>query len=492
MEEMQDHQLLIELITAVFEERTATLLRTGTDPGNAAMWKKHDLGCIADYFRCKYKKDIRPWFLKAGLYDPAHPPAQSVIDTFPGQYNLPCDTFPPDPPVPPTPWPPVPPECSFQPEYTIQGSVDLGQMFIGFMGPFLQGTNLYLLQSFDVNDLGTVPDGTPGEPNDIISITYDGVAPPVIEVVSSDWSVVDNLDTITDENDISSFGPGLLLLIDNVVHHSCPEIEVTVIEPGSLTLLSTDATVAALNDPERFVHVRITTDGVTWMTVTTIPETALVGGIDIQVDPNYLGIAFEYVWENGLCTCPALCPFADLADVQLSYGCPVDCLTERIFQATIPSGWRAKLQMAENGAWVDTGIDEPDTAWSTGVSLENSDADFYRLIIYNMSCTVLISCVAGPEIEFTKEITTPCITSVFTVTFTIPTEFAPGFEYGGVWVSPTTDAPFEEFTPSPDPGDEVTIGPFPSNTGETTTIVIRDLDTDRCPIYVHAGGAICT
>lgn len=120
-EQLQDMQLLTTFLYDLFVDRVAQVAGGNDDWVVADVWEEYDLGCMADYYRCRYKLDIRPWFLHAGLYDPAHPPTAAVIAQLPIPYEVPCGTT---VPVPPDPDPPLEQDCIIPTFMVVEGAVD--------------------------------------------------------------------------------------------------------------------------------------------------------------------------------------------------------------------------------------------------------------------------------------------------------------------------------------------------------------------------------
>lgn len=480
---MQDLQMLVDLLVDIFDERRATIASTGTDPGVAAIWEDHGLVCVAEYFRCHHGMNLRQWFLKAGLYDPANVPAADVLAALPVPYDVLCGAPAPITPVDPGEWPPVPVDCGLDPEYEVEGSIDLGAYFIGFQsGPAAIGTFLYLVQSIDVNGYGSVPGGTPGAVNDIISITTDGVGQPVVTVISSSWTTIENLNTIDDNILNIALGAGEYLLISDVIYPKCPPILVVNDAPGVFTISTTATQVALLTDPIRYVDIETTLDGTTWVLQTTIPESDIAYSYAFITDPLVLGIRLSYSWQNGACTCPAVCPpgapFA--LNIPLEYTCPVDCDVEREFFATLPAaGWRGKLQYSDGGAWVDEGTDEDAATWAAGITIQTGEL-FYRLVIYNQGCLVILGCPAFPAVSVV--LTNACPN--FTVNFTVPSTYPPDFTYGGVFYSLDGGTTWTEFVATP--GQAIAVGPFVAGVDEVE-VQIQDGGTSNCVIGVVNG-----
>ena len=119
--QVQDMQLLTTFLYDLFLERVASVAAGNADWVVSEVWEQRDMSCVADYFRCRYKLDIRPWLLHIGLYDPAHPPTAAVIAQLPIPYEVPCGT---NLPVPPDPDPPLEEDCIIPTFMVVSGAVD--------------------------------------------------------------------------------------------------------------------------------------------------------------------------------------------------------------------------------------------------------------------------------------------------------------------------------------------------------------------------------
>ena len=120
-EQLQDMQMLTVFLYDLFLDRVAQVAGGGPDWDVSEIWEEHDRGCMAEYYRCRYGLDIRPWFLHAGLYDPAHPPTAEVMATLPIPYEVPCGTV---VPVPPDPDPPLEQDCIIPTFMVVKGAAD--------------------------------------------------------------------------------------------------------------------------------------------------------------------------------------------------------------------------------------------------------------------------------------------------------------------------------------------------------------------------------
>lgn len=92
----------ITYIHQLFLYRVRDRAATGQDPfASGTYYADHKLDELATCMRCNYGIDARPFYLHAGIYDPAFPPEASVLAQLPPPFEVPCGTF--TEPVPYTP-----------------------------------------------------------------------------------------------------------------------------------------------------------------------------------------------------------------------------------------------------------------------------------------------------------------------------------------------------------------------------------------------------
>ena len=383
---MQDNQILVDLLVDIFDERRATILRTGTDPGVTAIWEDHDLDCVATYFRCHHNRDLREWFLKAGLYDPANPPVQAVLDALPRPYDIPCGDPVPDPPTPPGPWPPPSGPCEVDVLATTGNALIDTDDLPGLVGGASEG-DVYVANIsgafFDVDIIATFTSG--------VFVQYDMQEGELVSVAGTVYV---------------SMGGALL-------PYFSPITIVYQGTPGSYVATTNFVSVAATYN--RLVILEATDNGTDWTAVWAGQEIAFIGGVGVNTTPMY-PTAFRALFYTPYCEYGRFDVTLDPVphDVNVMFGTKPEGIgvNIRIFRGDlqgvfaqvystaplgvapvqfyrlrkteVPStqvaiGWNGTIRRTTNGG---TNWTTPGGGWSTSPDVPDQDATALRALHY--------------------------------------------------------------------------------------------------------------